>query len=315
MPGIGIITNPHSRRNRRYPEQMRRLGYILGQHDDVEMTNQVDDVEKVAKKFKESDIDILALNGGDGTNHVTLTRFIEAYGDHPLPKIALLRGGTMNTVSEGVGIKGSPPQLLANLVDKYYTRQPFETTHRDMLKMTDEHGTNYGFIFGNGIISNFLEVYYQERDPTPKSAGVLLARAVAQMPTKGPLIQKLFRPFRATMTFGDGTRWPDQDYLAVMASTQDQIGLGFRPFIRCEERPGAFHILGIHGSPVAVVKSLPRIRLGLPVSEEVILSAVTHSVTFQSEEPIVYTIDGDMHTSQAGRVVLDAGPRVELILK
>ena len=33
MPGIGIISNPHSRRNRRYPEQMRRLAYVLGKDD------------------------------------------------------------------------------------------------------------------------------------------------------------------------------------------------------------------------------------------------------------------------------------------
>ena len=33
MAGIGIVTNPHSRRNRKDPERMRRLGYILGRDD------------------------------------------------------------------------------------------------------------------------------------------------------------------------------------------------------------------------------------------------------------------------------------------
>ena len=141
MPGIGIVTNPHSRRNRRHPERMRRLGYMLGRDDTYELTNRIEDVADVAREFKESDIDILGLNGGDGTNHVTLTTFIEVYGDKPLPKIALLRGGTMNTVSNGIGIKGKPPRLLANLVEKYYTGQPFETTRRDILKVTDETGT------------------------------------------------------------------------------------------------------------------------------------------------------------------------------
>lgn len=316
MPGIGIITNPHSRRNRRFPEQMRRLGYILGQHDTYKMTNRIEDVEDVAQQFLENDIDILALNGGDGTNHVTLTRFIEVYGDHPLPKIALLRGGTMNTVSESVGISGTPSRLLANLVEKYYTGQPFETTERDMLKVTDEHGTNYGFIFGNGVISNFLEMYYDTGHPSPSVAAVLVARGVGEIAIGGgPTVDRLFKPFRAQMEFATGEQWPDVDYQAVMASTVDQIGLGFRPFIRCEERERAFHILGVLADAISVGKALPRIRMGLPLDESLFKSAVTHKVTFRSDEPITYTIDGDMHTSYDGLVELEAGPRVEIIIK
>lgn len=316
MPGIGIITNPHSRRNRRFPEQMRRLGYILGQHDQYEMTNRIEEVEDVAEQFLENDIDILALNGGDGTNHVTLTRFIEAYGDHPLPKIALLRGGTMNTVSESVGISGTPSRLLANLVEKYYTNQPFETTARDMLKITDEHGSNYGFIFGNGVISNFLEMYYDTGRPSPSVAAALVTRGVGEMLLGGgPTLEKIFRPFRAQMIFETGESWPDVDYQTIMASTVDQIGLGFRPFIRCEEQEGAFHILGVIADAIAVGKALPRIRMGLPLDETLFKSAVTNKVTFQSNEPITYTIDGDMHTSNDGLVVLEAGPRVEIIIK
>lgn len=316
MPGIGIITNPHSRRNRRYPEQMRRMGFILGQDDSYELTNKIEDVTAVAEKFRESDIDILALNGGDGTNHVSLTRFIDAYGDKPLPKIALLRGGTMNTVSNSLGIRGTPSRLLANLVEKYYTKQPFETTHRDMLKVTDEHGTNYGFIFGNGVISNFLELYYGTGHPSPSVAVVLLGQAIMQQVSGGgPVIDHLFMPFRARMEFGDGTIWPDINYQAVTASTVDQIGLGFRPFIRSEERPGAFHILGVSAGATDLIKLLPRIRLGLPLPEDYVTSAVIERVIFTSDQPISYTIDGDMHVSEAGRVVLETGPRVEIILK
>ena len=315
MPGIGIITNPNSRRNRRNPEQMRRLGYILGQHDSVELTNKIEDVEDVARQFLENEIDILALNGGDGTNHVTLTRFIKAYGDHPLPKIALLRGGTMNTVADGVGVKGTPSRLLANLVDKYYTGGVFETTERDIIEVETEADKIYGFIFGNGIIANFLQAYYETGEPSPPTAAILLARTVAQIPTGGPLVDKIIRPFRARITFEDGREWPEQDFMSVLASTQDQLGLGFRPFIRCEERVGAFHILGSHGSPLSLGGALPRIRLGLPVSDDVFLSEVASEVTFEANEAFPYTVDGDMYVAREGRVTLRAGPRVEIILK
>ena len=315
MPGIGIITNPHSRRNRRHPERMRRLGYMLGQHDTYELTNRIEDVEGVARQFMGNEIDILALNGGDGTNHVTLTTFIKVYGDQPLPKIALLRGGTMNTVSNGVGIEGTPPRLLANLVEKYYTNQPFETTRRDILKITDETGARYGFIFGNGMVANFLEEYYATGKASPTTAAVLMGKALASLPFGGgELTERMFRPFTARIELDDEV-WPERDYASVLASTVDQIGLGFRPFIRCQERERAFHLLGLTGGPFEVAGILPRIRLGLPVDENVMSSAVSSRAVFHSSEPMGYTIDGDMHVAKDGEVTIETGPRIDLIIK
>lgn len=314
MPGIGIISNPHSRRNRRHPEQMRRLAYILGQDDNHELTNRIEDVGEAALQFKENDIDILALNGGDGTNHVTLTKFIEVWGDQPLPKIALLRGGTMNTVSNAVGVKGTPSRLLANLVEKHYTNQPFETTERDLLKITDDTGIRYGFIFGNGMVANFLEAYYATGDPSPVMAARLLGKVAVGTLFNSELSQQLFRPFRARIELDDAV-WTERDYISVLASTVDQIGLGFRPFIRSEEAPGSFHMLGITAGAIATSMQLPRIRLGLPVCEDKIRSAVSGSAEFISEHPIGYTIDGDMHIADSGRVLLETGPRIEIIIK
>lgn len=292
---------------------MRRLAYVLGENDSYELTNKIDDVRTVAERFKKSKIDILALNGGDGTNHVTLSTFIEVYGDTPLPRITFLRGGTMNTISDALGIKGTPSRLLANLVEKYYTGVPFETAERDMLKITDETGTRYGFIFGNGLVSNFLELYYGTGHPSPSTAAVLLGKTLASIPVRGKLARQIVKPFRASLTF-EAERWEERDYSTVIASTIDQIGMGFRPFIRCEERPNTFHLLAITAGPVEIASLLPKIRLGLPLPEEQARSRVSGHTIFESNEPIVYTIDGDMHTAHEG-VVLQAGPRIEVILR
>ncbi len=313
MAGIGIITNPHSRRNRRFPEQMRRLAYVLGDNDTYELTNKIDDVATVAERFKKSKIDILALNGGDGTNHVSLSTFIEVYGDTPLPRVTFLRGGTMNTVSDAIGIRGTPSRLLANLVEKYYTGVPFETTERDMLKVTDELGSRYGFIFGNGVVSNFLDIYYGTGHPSPTTAAVLLAKTVASIPVGGKMIKDVFKPFRASLQF-ENEYWEERDYTTVIASTIDQIGLGFRPFIRCEERSGAFHLLALTAGPLAVATMLPKIRMGLPLPEDKARSRVASRAVFKSNQPIVYTIDGDMHTANE-EVILESGPRIEVILR
>lgn len=292
---------------------MRRLAYVLGDDDSYELTNRIEDVEAVARSFKEREIEILALNGGDGTNHVSLSTLIDVYQDQPLPRITFLRGGTMNTISNAVGIKGTPSRILANLVEKYYIGLDFETTERDMLKISDANGTNYGFIFGNGVVSNFLELYYGTGNPSPAVAASLLARTVATIPVGGELAREIVKPFRARLEFDDEV-WPERDYTTVLASTIDQIGLGFRPFIRCEERPHSFHLLAFTTGAAGLARELPRIRLGLPLSEDRARSRVSDRVTFRSDESIVYTIDGDMHTAP-GEVVLEAGPRIEIILK
>lgn len=294
---------------------MRRLAYVLGDEDTYELTNKVDDIVTVAQRFKDSEIEILALNGGDGTNHVSLTTFIEVYGDQPLPKITFLRGGTMNTISNGIGIEGTPARLLANLVDKYYTGVPFETTQRDMLKITDQDEARYGFIFGNGVASNFLEIYYDVGDPpTPATAAYLLGKAIVGMPFGAQIVRDIVRPFTARAVFEDGEEWPEREYTSLLAATIDQIGLGFRPFVRCEERPHSFHVLGLMTKPFALAAQLPRIRMGLPMPPDKAASKVTDRVEITSREPFVYTIDGDMHRARE-QVVLEAGPRLEIIIK
>lgn len=309
MPGIGIINNPHSRQNRKNPQGMDSLGYIVGSRGRAAATRDITDIHQMARLFKEEQIEVLGINGGDGSNHVTITAFIEEYGSTPLPKIAFLRGGTMNTISNACGIKGSPAGIIMNLVRKLRDGVPFETVRRDTLLVEGR----YGFIFGNGLIHNFLEVYYGTGNPCPTTAFKVLARGVGSSLAKGPLAQRLFRPFRARVTV-DGRSWPDTVYTAMAAGTVHQIGLGFEPFFRCEERPGSFHFLGIKCSAAAFAAALPRIYFGRKVSGRKITEAVAERVLFEADQDICYTLDGDIH--HAGkRLEIEVGPRLEIVVR
>ncbi|MCA9564522.1 MAG: diacylglycerol kinase [Myxococcales bacterium] len=313
MAGIGIISNPNSRRNRRYPDQMRRLAYVLGEGDVGATTNSLEDVSEVARRFRDTDIDILALNGGDGTNHVTLTRFIEVYGDKPLPMIALLRGGTMNTVSNAIGIRGRPNALLVNIVEKYHLGHPFEISSRDLLYIDDGEKRSYGFIFGTGVISNFLSIYYETGAPSPSMAARILARGIGSVFINGPTIRRILRPSRGKI-WVDDELWQEGEFGALTASTIDQIGLGFRPYYRCEAKPGAFHAIAFKTTPFGLAKLLPGIRFGKPLPYDQAPDVVTARMRFESEEPMEYTVDGDIHS---GGKCLDVGvgPRLRIIVK
>ena len=143
MAGIGVITNPHSRRNRRNPKLAQQLACILGEQGTLEMPHDLAALDKVARLFLEREVEVVAINGGDGTNHRVLSALLRVYGEHPLPIIAMLRGGTMNTAAHGLGITGRPQALLGQLTSLYAGGSPLPLTERNLVLVDD----NAGFIF------------------------------------------------------------------------------------------------------------------------------------------------------------------------
>jgi diacylglycerol kinase (ATP) len=308
MPGIGVVNNPYSRRNKQNPEWMRSLGYITGTSGEAVATRSTSDIHEMIRIFSEKDIDILAINGGDGSNSLVLSALIEEYGDKPLPKIALLRGGTMNIAANSCGIKGSSAGLMVNLVHKYREDIPFETTFCDILEIEGR----YGFVFGNGFTHRFLEVLYESGKKTPLSAIKQLAKGSLSTITGGKLARRLFERVEARVLL-DGQEWPAWSFAALAASTVEQMGLGFKPFHRSQERPHTFHMLGIVSSPAAVVTSLPRIYLGRKVSERKMLEDIASEVLIESKKPISYTLDGENYTT-GHELGIVCGPRLEIIV-
>jgi diacylglycerol kinase (ATP) len=318
MPGIGLILNPKSRRHAGDPTAEARFARYLGSDGFVRTVRSVDELLHVAQDFRERDIDVLAIGGGDGTTHVTLGHFLEIYGDRTIPKLALLRGGTMNTVANSVGVPhGTPDQLLRRLVQTYRRggdRIPFEERHLLRVTASDEPRAHVGFLFGTGVTHGFLAEYYRHANPTPLAAVEVLLRCAASALVGGGTIRRMAEPFRGSATLDGGASWPERDYLALAAGTIAHIGLGFKPFYRYRERPNAFHALGILASPGAFVRELGRVRRGQPMRPTAAYDAVTsrlavHGVT----KPIRYMIDGDLHDASSDLVV-SAGPLVRILI-
>src|SRR5512143_2297199 len=123
MSGIGVVLNPRSGKNIRDPGAARRLARTLGDQGVLREAHSIDELYRIAEDFRRLKIDVLGISGGDGTNHVTITGFLEVYADEPLPPIAFLRGGTMNTVANSVGVpRGRPDGLLSSLIGRYAER-------------------------------------------------------------------------------------------------------------------------------------------------------------------------------------------------
>ena len=119
MGGIGIVNNPRSSRNRRHPETGARLARLLDGQGLVADASTPDELHRALETFRAAGIDTLGVNGGDGTNHYVLTAAVAAWGAEPLPRLLVLRGGTMNTLASNHGLRGDPEALLsAHLLDR-----------------------------------------------------------------------------------------------------------------------------------------------------------------------------------------------------
>ena len=309
MSGIGVVVNPRSRLNQRDPRAALRLARTLGDHGVVRTASSRDDLARIAEDFRKLEIDVLGISGGDGTNHVTITGFLEVYADEPLPPLAFLRGGTFNTVANAVGVpRGKPDGLLARLIRRYAGREPLRSVERHVMRI----GKHYGFIFGTGAIYGFISDYNQAEERNALWAAKVLLRAsgkvLAGQPT--PVAQR----WEGKVTVEDGDVFPDRDYLAIGASTVDQIGLGFRPFYRCDE-PGIFHILGIHTSAMGFVRKLPDVWKAQPMGPEHTYDRTTRRAVIEARGGVVrYVCDGDINDHK-GPLVIEAGPRVRILVE
>lgn len=311
MTGIGVIINPHSRRNRADKSRGQRLARIVGDAGVVAECGTLDELARTAEDFRRQQVSILAIGGGDGSNSVVTTHFHRVYGDVALPKLATLRGGTMNIVANSVGIPDERPEtILERLVHRYLTGEPLPSVTRPTMSVDGK----LGFLFGAGVIYGFLSEYYAagHGHPTPLTAATTLARGSASAFVGGPLIRRMAAPILAELVV-NGEHWPMRRYLGLAAGTVSQIGLGFSAFHRAHDTSTGFHFLGVHGSAVKLVSRLARIYKGEGAGEDVIREALAEEVIIHTPGGTVqYMIDGDLYES-ASPLCVSAGPQVQLV--
>lgn len=313
MGGIGLVVNPRAGRNVRDPDQPARLERQLGDAGVMRLARSRGELRRVAEEFKRLDIDVLVIAGGDGTNHVTLTGFIDVYGEAPLPAVSFLRGGTMNTVANSFGIPRLRPQALLELTKQSHaerSQRPLRFSERHLLRV----GPQYGFLFGTGAIYGYIAEYSRKPARSPLWAAVVLGRAVAAWPTSGPALQRVVQRWEGRVRFDDGSAFPDRDYLAIGASTTVQIGLGFKPFYRSADRTDHFHILGIFASAGQFIRGLPQVWRGRPLGATRSYEKLTRNAVLEGRRSAVpYMLDGDIYRHE-GPLDVALGPRLRVLV-
>ncbi len=166
---------------------------------------------------EEKKVDVLFVNGGDGTMQIVISALVELYRDTPkmIPKIRPGRGGTQNISADSLDVprkslldgllgKTSPEIALDDLVRKcsgmYIDDMDEGVNDLDrcveryhVLKVEDGNDIKYGVTFANGMLCNYLERYYggKWKPSNWKAAAMIGAGAASAVGSAGfGLVQK-----------------------------------------------------------------------------------------------------------------------------
>jgi len=313
MARIGIVNNPLARRNLRRPETPQLLRRLLGSQGTLVDASTDEELKGALAEFRREGVDILAVNGGDGTLAQVVTALPEGYGPPPWPRLAPLPGGSMNNVARAHGHHGTPQRVLKRLLAQVRLGRPLAVAERDLLRVEADGGSpRLGFLFATGAAVRFLDLWYEEDRHGQVRAAWVLLRLLTSALLGGRLAREIARR-EALRVVADGDEWPAAEWLSILAGAVPGLGLGSRPFSRCDEQPGFFHAVGVTASPLRLVVAMPALWRGRPWRRQVALDAVTRDLVIEPRQPLRYTLDGDLHQARSALRVR-TGPLVEVVV-
>lgn len=293
---ISVIHNPNAKQNRKRPERARRLEAMLAGVGTLHQTQSVDAVYDVARHCLETGRKVVGVNGGDGSLQMAMTIFAEVYQTHPLPSFVVMRGGTMNTVAGGLGIKGTPESILEKVIKGLTGNGPL-TRMKNQVLCANGH---LGFMSGAAVVVRFLDAYYGAPSQGPVQA-VKMGFQIAGSTLAGTDYAKgMFKPERLLVEV-DGTLLPETEFSIILGCTVEDISMGCRATPRAYERKGAFHFLACSLSPLEIVGQIPKLWTGREITHPAMHhSAPAEHVVIRSEHgPVRWMLDGECRTDDA----------------
>ena len=229
---VGLISNPNSGHNRdQFPAieaRIRRCPTILHH-----TTQRFEDLDPALAQLAEAGVQVLAINGGDGTVSAVLGRLLESRRFVTPPRIILLPGGTANMTAGDVGLQGSLQRAVERFCrwcgsDRKTSEPPRK---RALLRVCEgQREPRYGMFLGAGAVIHGTEYAHREihsrglRDDFSLALGTL--RTVWGIVRDDPRFNR-----HVTIGLGiDGQSARQFDTVILVVSTLERLSFGMRPF-------------------------------------------------------------------------------------
>lgn len=252
--------------------------------------------------------DIVCIHGGDGTVHQVMTALWRVYQTHtPYPKVAILKGGTMNNIARNVGVSfwSNAKELLMAIAQN----APLQSSIHHPIVVDN---TQSGFIYGNVALAPFLDKYETGPEPpSPWKGFKMFLQTVFSVIFGTQYSQEVLAPATFSMQI-DSTEIPPKQYTMLGISSLADVGFYFRPFYRTLTESNTLQCIAMNCSPMHIVWSIPNIWLARPTNSPKIVDQTGQHIQMEYTEPLRYTIDGDVYTSGLTQTIA-LGPAISFL--
>lgn len=259
---IGVLSNPLSGGNRKGLQAVERM---LAGDSRVLHRQAVEplQVEAAIQDFAARGVDLVAVNGGDGTISATLTALLTTKWPERMPILALLRAGTTSMLARDVGLQGSQTQGLSRLLDWTHSGRGSATlAKRPVLHLEWEKGGDplYGMFFGTGGIYQAIQFcharVYRKGIGGELAAGLTLARFLlaavrGDRRTAPPALLGVSLENKAIQ---------DMEVLLLFVTSLNRLFLGIRAYWGIEDGP--LHFTAIRSDAVHLLRAAPSLIRG-----------------------------------------------------
>lgn len=309
MSGIGVISNLASQRNRKGISDLRAL---LAAQPDIEHAelNGIEGLRETLTAFAGKNVDLIAINGGDGTVQAVITCLLNDGMFAQPPTLAVLPGGMTNMIAHDVGAPRRATTALRRLLSD---RQPAIAKRRVIRLMRDSGEPIYGMFFGTAAIVRGIEYCRRAVHPlkleSSTAAGAALAGLLAKRVWRRGGEDKVFRGDEISMGL-DGATPVSDTYLIVLVTTLNRLVMRTRPF--WGSGSGGLRYTALRHPPRQMWRRLPAFLYGgdaraLPPDDYI--SANADDIRLDMACP--YTLDGELFEATPGQPVrLSSGPEI-----
>jgi hypothetical protein len=264
-------------------------------------------VAKALVDFSQSGVELVVVNGGDGTVQAALTSIgnNEIYSSPPL--FALLCAGTTSMLARDVGIKGSPSAALPRVLEwAEATNTSLTVRARPVLQVqrSSQQPSLFGMFFGAGAICQGIKIFHNRDNPMGWRGELMPAFTMLRL-----LLAILCKdhekvpPF-LTRTSLNGRPAEQRADLLVLVSTLERLFLGMRPYWGKEDGPLRYTAVGVEP------KRLPRVLISLFRSRKSRHATpangyFSHNVqAVQLDMEGDFTLDGELYSVGGGPVTI-----------
>ncbi len=307
---IGLLNNLRAGRNTAQVSQL--LGFLRRHPDVIHVeTTAAHAVPEALSELARRDVELLVINGGDGTLQFALTEILanQAF-DGRVPMIAPLKGGRTNMSASDLGAHRDPVKGFAELLESVDRGNLAERiVPRQVLRV--QHGIEdqdqYGMFFGVGVIHRAIKQHHEifDKRGNDRIQGALTSSIVTAGLLGRMVIGEtggILSPDKVQVLIDGNPQEPDQYYLLI-ASSLERLFSGMRPF--WGEGAGGVRYTSIANDAHHIGRAIPGILRGKPrdyVREGNGFTSV-NGKSIQLRLDCGFTVDGELFEPQPSRTI------------